>query len=336
MLHNPSSMFYVSGYTGEGMVFVSGAQCAVITDFRYTEQAENQTDGFSIEMIQGGKSHEDVVNALCKAHQMNTVYYEHDYLTVKGFDACQKKVEDVAWKPVYGALEDLREIKDDAEIALMAQACKITSEAFERVIPTIKEGMTEKDIALALEFDMFAHGAQSTSFSTIVAAGANGSLPHAVPSNYQIKRGDMITMDFGARYGQYCADMTRTIAFGTPSDEMKKVYQTVRTAQKMAQDAVMAGKRCCDIDAIARDYIDNQGYKGRFGHGLGHSVGIDIHENPRLSTACDKVLKVGHVVTVEPGIYLPGVGGVRIENSVVVTQTGCAALTTPTCDLIVL
>ena len=183
---------------------------------------------------------------------------------------------------------------------------------------------------------MMSHGASKPSFSTIVAAGANGSLPHAMPGEYRLRRGDMITMDFGARYGNYCADMTRTVALGQPSDEMKKVYGIVLDAQKMAQDAVAAGKLCRDIDAIARNYIYSHGYEGRFGHGLGHSVGIDIHEDPRFNQVSTAVLKAGQVMTVEPGIYLPGVGGVRIENSVVVREGGCEVLTFPDRELIIL
>ena len=230
----------------------------------------------------------------------------------------------------------LREIKDEDELALIRQACRITGEAFERILPHIKEGVTEKELALRLDFDMMSHGASKPSFSTIVAAGANGSLPHAVPGEYRLRRGDMITMDFGARYGNYCADMTRTVALGEPSAEMKKVYGIVLDAQKMAQDAVAAGRSCREIDAIARDYIYGHGYEGRFGHGLGHSVGIDIHEDPRFNQSTNAVLKAGQIMTVEPGIYLPGVGGVRIENSVAVLEGGCEVLTHPSRELIIL
>lgn len=336
LVYNPSNMFYLSGYTGEGLVLITRACCAIVTDFRYTEQAENQAPGFEVFMTEKGRSHEEISNELCVRYAIDTLYYEDDYVTVRSFEGCRTSIHGVEWKCVNGAIEQLREIKDEHELSLIAEACRITGDAFERILPQIKEGMTEKEIALALDFDMMHHGASCPSFSTIVAAGANGSLPHAVPGSYKLRRGDMITMDFGARFGNYCADMTRTVALGQPSDEMKRVYQVVLDAQKMAQDAVAAGKNCREIDAIARDYIYQNGYEGRFGHGLGHSVGIDIHENPRFSQTCCATLKAGQVMTVEPGIYLPGIGGVRIENSVIVREGGCEVLTKPERELIIL
>ena len=336
VVYDPSNMFYLSGYTGEGLVLVARGISAIVTDFRYTEQAQAQAPGFEVLMTEKGKSHEDIAGALCASGGIDTLYYEDDFVTVHTFNALRESVRGVEWKVVGSEIARLREIKDEDELALIRQACRITGEAFERILPHIKEGVTEKELALRLDFDMMSHGASKPSFSTIVAAGANGSLPHAVPGEYRLRRGDMITMDFGARYGNYCADMTRTVALGQPSDEMKKVYGIVLDAQKMAQDAVAAGKLCRDIDAIARNYIYSHGYEGRFGHGLGHSVGIDIHEDPRFNQVSTAVLKAGQVMTVEPGIYLPGVGGVRIENSVVVREGGCEVLTFPDRELIIL
>lgn len=336
LVYNPSNMFYLSGYTGEGLVLITHQVCAIVTDFRYTEQAENQAPGFEVLMVEGKRSHEVIAGELCAANGIDTLYYEDDFVTVRTFENCRKHIAGVEWKSAAGAVEKLREVKDEHELSLIAEACRITGDAFERLLPNIKEGMTEKELALMLEFDMLTHGAGGLAFSTIAAAGANGSLPHAVPGDYKIRRGDMITFDFGARFGGYCADMTRTVALGQPGDEMRKVYQIVLDAQKMAQDAVAAGKNCRAIDSIARDYIYSKGYEGRFGHGLGHSLGIDIHENPRFSQACGDLLKVNQVMTVEPGIYLPGLGGVRIENSVVVTENGCYSLTKPDRELIIL
>ena len=336
LVYNPSNMFYLSGYKGEGLVLVCRGGCAVVTDFRYTEQAEKEAPGFRVCMVGNGKNHEAIAGELCGEYGVDTLYFEKDYVTVSTFDACKAAMPSITWKSTQGAVEKQRQIKDAYELDCVRQACRITGEAFERVLSFIKEGMTEKEIALHLEFDMMTHGATAPSFSTIVAAGEHGSLPHAVPGEYRVRKGDMITMDFGARFGNYCADMTRTVALGQPSDEMRKVYGIVLEAQKMSQDAVCAGKNCFDIDAIARNHIYQSGYEGRFGHGLGHGVGIDIHESPRFSTGCHDILQVGQVMTVEPGIYLPGVGGVRIENSVAVEENGCEVLTTPSRELMIL
>ena len=165
-------------------------------------------------------------------------------------------------------------------------------------------------------------GADSLAFDTIVASGVNGSLPHAIPSDKKLEKGEMITIDFGAKKGGYCADMTRTLALGQPSAEMKKIYDTVLLAQETCEGMLAPGKCCRDIDAEARRIIDGAGYAGRFGHGLGHSVGIDIHEDPRLSPACGDLLETGTTITVEPGIYVPGLGGVRIENTCAITENG--------------
>lgn len=336
LLHNPSNMFYISGYTGEGLVMIAPEKYAIITDFRYTEQAGQQSPDFTVYMTEKNKTHNEIVQSLCAQMHIDTVYYEDDYLTVRAFEQLRETVKGAQWRSVNGAPQLLRQLKDEGELALIEQACKLTGDAFERLLPQIKEGMTEKELALLLEFDMLTHGAQSLAFSTIVASGENGSLPHAVPGTRKIRHGDMITFDFGAKVGGYCADMTRTVAFGEPSSEMKKVYEVVLEAQKRTQDAVKPGVGCREIDAVARDYIYAQGYEGRFGHGLGHSLGIDIHEDPRFSLLGTGVTKVGHVMTVEPGVYLPGVGGVRIENTVIVTEDGCRALTLPTRELIIL
>lgn len=336
LVYNPSNMFYLSGYRGEGLVLITPAGQYVVTDFRYTEQAEAEAPGFTVCMTDAGKSHEKICAELCAQQQIAKLWYEADEVTVSTFAKCQREMPQLAFEPIENAITTLRELKDEQELALIAKACEITGDSFERVLSFIKEGMTEREIALFLDFDMMSHGAEKSSFSTIVAAGAHGSLPHAVPGEYRIRKGDMITMDFGARFGNYCADMTRTVALGEPSAEMKHVYEVVLEAQKRAQDAVKAGVVCSQIDAIARNYIDSCGYQGRFGHGLGHAVGIDIHESPRFNTVCGEVTKVGQVMTVEPGIYLPGIGGVRIENSVVVRENGCDVLTKPTRELIIL
>ena len=335
---DPSNMFYLTeGYTGEGLVFLSQNRRAIITDFRYTEQAGRQAPGFEVLMTEKGRSAEQVVSELVQAEGITSIRTETNYLSVDRFEKLKAALgEEVSCISLEEAPQKLRQIKTPAEVMAIRKACKITSDAFRAILPRIREGMTEKELQIELDFTMLRMGAERLAFDTIVAAGENGSLPHAIPGNRPIRQGDMITMDFGAKVGNYCADMTRTVALGQPSDEMRRIYETVLRAQTMCEDALAAGKNCFDIDRLARDYIDARGYAGRFGHGLGHSVGIDIHEEPRLSPACHEVLKAGIVITVEPGVYVPGVGGVRIEDTCLVKENGCEPLTDADKQLIIL
>ena len=337
-VHDPSNMFYLTeGYTGEGVVYLSAESRVIITDFRYTEQAERQAPGFRVEMTAKGRSHSKILAELAQAEGITELRAETNYLSVDDFESLRGALgEEISCVPLNKAPQKLREIKTPAEVVAIRKACDITSEAFDAILPKIRPGMTEKELQIELDFTMLRLGADELAFDTIIASGENGSLPHAIPGQRTLKQGDMITMDFGAKVGKYCSDMTRTVALGQPSDEMRKVYETVLRAQTMCEDALMAGKTGAEIDKLARDYIDARGYAGRFGHGLGHSVGIDIHENPNLSPNCSEVLKAGVVITVEPGIYLPGVGGVRIENTCLVKENGCVPLTTADKQLIIL
>ena len=338
VVHNPSNMFYLSsGYTGEGVVYISRKTQAIITDFRYTEQAGQQAPAFRCVMTEKGMNHDQWVQKLAQEDGATVFYYEDDYLTVKAFQALRDAVGDGAtWLPLAQKPEKLREIKSEEEIRCIREACRITSEAFLKVLPEIREGMTEKELTIRFNYLQLQLGAQGNSFSTICASGENGSLPHAIPSDRKFRKGDMITLDVGCKVGGYCSDMTRTVALGEPSAEMRKVYDTVLEAQRLGREALAPGKSCYEIDKQVRNYIDGQGYVGRFGHGLGHGVGIDIHENPRLSMTCHDTVQVGHILTVEPGIYLPGVGGVRIEDTCLVTPEGNEPLTPATKELIIL
>ncbi len=336
VLSKPSNIFYASGYTGEGIAVIGHAIKCIVTDFRYTEQAEQQAPGFDVRMIESGITHAKLAYQVLKAAGIEEVLYEDDEVTVKAFEAMKAAMAGIAFLPLNGAPEKVRRIKDEGELSLIGQACAISCRAFDYICGYIREGMTEKEIQLALDYQMLALGADGLAFSTILASGENGSLPHAIPTDRKVQKGDMITMDFGAKKGGYCADMTRTVALGQPSAEMKKVYDVVLKAQIASEEAILPGKICSDIDKIARDIIDNAGYKGRFGHGLGHAVGIDIHENPRFSMLCPDVIEVGHVMTVEPGIYLPGIGGVRIENTCVVTENGAKTLVYAQKELLIL
>lgn len=336
IIHKPSNMRYLSGYTGEGMLVLSHGVRAIITDFRYTEQVGQQAPGWTCLEISTGVGHADLVGQVLKEHGLTSARYEDDYVTVKGYETLVQKLPGVALTSLNRAPEALRMVKDEDELAQMEKACALSSQAFDYICGVIKPGMTEQQLKLELEYRMLSLGADSVAFSTIVASGPNGSLPHAVPGSRRVEKGDMVTLDFGARVNGYCADMTRTVAVGEPSAKMKEIYAIVLEAQMTCQDALAPGKVCKDIDALARDIIGAAGYGEHFGHGLGHGVGIDIHEEPRLSRVGVELLTPGHVVTVEPGIYLPGIGGVRIENTCVITQSGARSLVDAPRELLVI
>ena len=243
-------------------------------------------------------------------------------MTVARFDKMKQDMPGFTFTALGGEPELVRRIKEPSEIEHIRRACGISCRALENILPRIKPGVSETDIRIDLEFEMLRLGAEGLAFNTIVASGPNGSLPHAIPGQRKIEAGDMITMDFGAKSGGYCADMTRTVAVGEPDAEMKKIYGIVLRAQQESQDALHAGIPADSVDRIARDIIAEAGYGKCFGHGLGHSVGIDIHEDPRLSPICHDVLEPMTTMTVEPGIYVPGLGGVRIENTCAITETG--------------
>lgn len=326
LIHKPSNMFYLSGYTGEGVIAAGADFQAIITDFRYTEQAERQAPGFAVLMVEKGVSHADLAYRLFKEHGLTAVRYEDDEVRVRDFERLQQAMPDMTFSSLDNAPETARRIKDAGELECIERACDISCRAFDRLLGQIKPGMTEKQLQIMLDFAMLEMGADSLAFSTIVASGENGSLPHAIPGERKVQRGEMITFDFGAKKGGYCADMTRTISLGEPKPEMRRIYETVLRAQETCEAALAPGKCCRDIDTLAREIIDGAGYQGRFGHGLGHGVGIDIHEEPRLSQTCGDLLVPGHVVTVEPGIYVPGLGGVRIENTCAITENGARTL----------
>ncbi|MBR6524341.1 MAG: aminopeptidase P family protein [Clostridia bacterium] len=336
IIHKPSNIYYLSGYTGEGLLVIGTSFAAVVTDFRYTEQCERQAPDCQCLMVGQGLGHVQIAYNLFKDHGIDTVRFEDDKVTVQAFEGIKAAMPDMTFVSLNRAPENMRIVKDEEEISYIEEACRISCAAFEDILTFVKPGMTEKQVQLHLDFKMLELGAEGHAFSTIAAAGENGSLPHAIPSDRVINVGDMITLDFGAKKHGYCADMTRTFAVGAPSDEMKKIYYTVLQAQMECQEMLSPGICCKDVDSHARKIIDGAGYEGRFGHGLGHGVGIDIHEAPRLSQACTDLLVPGHVVTVEPGIYIPGLGGVRIENTCAITKDGYRSLVHAERELIIL
>ena len=343
------NIHYLSGYKGHtGCMLFFGDRRCILTDSRYTEQVTIEAPDYEcIDIgIEGySKTIAGLLSEAMPAEGFNAsdkllIGFENkdiSYTQFKAFEDQFKKVYGEFFKMVHldNEISNLRMVKTSEEIEKIAMAESIGDKAFEHILGYIKVGMTEKDIALELEYTMKKLGAEGLSFDTIAASGPNSSLPHAVPSDRQIQEGDFLTMDFGCIYQGYCSDMTRTIYIGhKPSNKQQEIYDIVLRAQQEAMKYIRPGVKGSEVDAVARDIITAAGYGEYFGHGLGHSVGLYIHEEPRCSRKCDTVLEAGMTMTVEPGIYLPGEFGVRIEDLVVVTPEGYKNLTSSDKNLI--
>jgi len=333
LIQKPKNMRYLTGYTGEGCLLVSESGVVILTDFRYVEQATIQTPYAQVIRYDAAHPRLGEIRQLLVNANAHKLALEEDDVTVEAYRDMLRGLSGIELTAAGGLVERQRIIKDDEEIECIAKACRISCEAFEKLLGVMKAGMTEREIQLELDYTMLRLGAEDIAFSTIAAAGVNGSLPHATPSDHVVREGEMLTLDFGALYGGYCADMTRTVAFGQISDELKRIYDIVLEAQLRALDMIAPGVVCSEVDRCARELIDRH-YPGAFGHSLGHGVGLNIHEQPGLSTRDQRALTPGHVVTVEPGIYLPGVGGCRIEDTVVITENGYRNLVTSPKELI--
>ncbi len=328
------NMHYLSGYTGEGCLLVLPESSHIITDFRYIEQAGRQSPACIVEQTGKDASRSRIIKNLLSECGITELAVETNVLTHDEFIALEKALEGVQLVSVPHFAEEMREVKSEEEIEFIKKAGEISCKAFDDLLAFIKPGMTEKEVAAYLDYRMRVYGSEGNAFDTIVASGVNGSLPHAVPSDKVIEKGELVTFDFGAKIGGYCSDMTRTIAIGEISDELKAIYDAVLEAQLKALAYVGPGKSCFEADKIARDLLEEK-YPGAFGHSLGHGVGLFIHESPSLSFRSEKTLMKGHVVTVEPGVYIPGVGGCRIEDTVIITEDGFINIITTPKQLIV-
>lgn len=324
------NQYYLSDFPfDDGYVVVTSKMAYVVTDSRYEEVAHLALDSNpEFEVLLGGKSLFGTIADLLYNDGCTNVAFEEADLSVALYTRLSEKICEKCGNIIdakNGAvgsslLTSLRIYKSAEEVENIKKAQAITDAAFAHVVGMLNTNMTEIEVALELEFFMRKNGADGLAFETIAVNAENSSRPHGVPSTAKLKNG-FLTMDFGAKYNGYCSDMTRTVVIGKADDEMKKLYNTVLTAQKMAIEAAAYGVKCADVDKVARDHIYSNGYEGKFGHGLGHGVGLFIHEAPRLSQyAGDTTLEVGHVVTVEPGIYLPGKYGCRIEDMIYVTE----------------
>ena len=335
LLNSEPGEYYAVGFHGEGHVVVTAQGCFYFTDSRYIEAANHLITGAEIAMTGRSRNYRAMVQEVVDRCCIRKLGFEEGYLSVADYNLWKEGLT-AELVPAQKLVNSLRAAKDDGEIALMTKAQEITDRAFSEILKFIQPGMTEQEIAAKLQYDMLRFGAEKMSFDPIVVSGPNGSLPHGIPSAKQVQQGEFITMDFGCKYGGYCSDMTRTVALGEPTGEMQKVYQTVLEAQLAGIAVTKAGVPGKSIDAAARKVIEDAGYGEYFGHGYGHSLGIEIHESPNANTRDETLLPVGAVVSAEPGIYLPGKFGVRIEDVTVLTADGCMVLTKSPKELIIL
>lgn len=339
MVSVQENRYYLSGFTGEdtqfdesaGVLIITGQHQVLATDSRYMLQAGAEAAGFDIVCYKKGLNQE--LTAIIGPLGIRRLGFESVRLSHKNFaaygEALGKMSPPVTLVPTSDIVENLRQIKSEEEIGYTIDALRLAEKAFQQVLKSLCPGMTEKEVAWSMEKAMREAGAQGLSFPVIVASGPNSALPHAIPTSRKLQRGEPILFDWGARLHEYCSDTTRTVVMGPPDDQFNKVFSTVVEARDMAIAAIKAGVSGRQVDKIARDHIEQNGFAEKFGHGLGHGTGLAVHESPRLSPIKDQLLDVGMIVTVEPGIYLPGWGGIRMENQVVVRKPNAQVLNDP-------
>ena len=337
LITGEENLCYATGFVGlEGMVFITAqGKGWCFTDSRYIEAAEAAIAPLGYTVVQPEQSYPQTAQALVLEQEIGTLGFEDRVMT---YAAYQDYVAAIGCQmmPVKDAFEVLREVKEQAEVDCIVAAQRIAEAALERLLPMIKPGAVETELAAELEHQMRLLGSTGVSFPTILVSGAKSSLPHGTPGEKKIEAGDFVTIDFGAMVGGYHSDMTRTFAVGYATDEMKLVYNTVLQAQLAGIQALEVGVPGCDVDKAARDIIEQAGYGKYFGHGLGHSLGLNIHESPRASKFWPHPFKEGNIITIEPGIYLPGKFGVRIEDMVYLSPTGKQNLTKAPKELLIL
>ena len=337
MIEEEMDLLYISGEANlkylsgamidTGRICVKDGRWTLFTDSRYTTQAEEEGVEIDVKKVDNDFTYTDALASFIQGEEPIRVGFEAEETSCAQMqlyvpDDDHPQLGRIDWIPADEILGRVRMIKDEQEIEAMRRAADIGSEAIEEVIAKLHAGMTELEVAAEIEYAMKKRGATDTSFSTIAVSGANSAKPHGQPSEKVLEPGDMLTMDFGCIYRGYCSDMTRTVMIGEGTEKHKEIYDIVLQAQLEAMKLIRPGAVCRDVDAAARDLITERGYGEYFGHGLGHSLGLYIHEEPRFSPMCDEVLQPGMVLSVEPGIYLPGEFGVRIEDVILVTEDG--------------
>jgi Xaa-Pro aminopeptidase len=329
LVTNFANVTYLTGFTGDdSFLLITPSDEILITDPRYTEQVQNECPGFDMEVRRPGVT---IIEVVVKAVQRANVVQlgiEGDSMSVAQRDAIAEKLTKVELQTTKGLVESLRAIKDKGEVAEIREAIRIAEEAYRRLRKTARADQTEKQFADAMDFEMRCLGAKCASFPSIVAVGANAALPHARPGDKRIGEAGFFLLDWGASGRLYKSDLTRVVATGKIPPKLERLYRLVFKAQAAAIAAIRPGASCQDVDQAARGIIEEAGFGKNFGHGIGHGIGLAVHESPRMAKGVTQPLTAGMVVTVEPGVYLPGWGGVRIEDDVLVTRTGHEVLTT--------
>lgn len=326
LITSPQNRRYATGFpSSAGVCMIDAKGGYLFTDFRYIEAAKKRIGkGFFVDMVR--RSYADMVNAACRQDGVKTIAYEEGFMTCADYTQWEQALE-AKMVPMSSLLGDLREVKRQEEIDCCIAAQRIAERALAETLPDIRAGVTEKHIAALLEFRMLDYGGEKMSFEPIVVSGKKSSMPHGVPSEKVLEPGDFVTMDFGCTVEGYCSDMTRTVAVEYATEEMEKVYQIVLRAQEAGIAAAKPGVTGAMVDKAARDIIAAEGYGACFGHSFGHGIGIDIHEQPVAAPRIQKKLEAGNIISAEPGIYIPGRFGVRIEDMLCITPDGCLDLT---------
>ena len=337
LISSPENRRYFTGFpSSDGFLIVTRDDAVFFTDSRYTEAAQKSITACSTRLLTrlSVEPYE-----FLKERNIKILYIEWENMTFALADSIKSAFKDIkaeASKELSTLIQDLRSVKTPDEVKKIKKAQKIAEDAFSHILDFIKPGVTEKQIALELDFYMLSHGAEALSFETIAVTGKKTSMPHGVPDDTVVQDGDFITMDFGAVFDGYHSDMTRTVAVGNVTDEQREIYNIVLNAQETALSLLKSGLSCKDADKAARDIIAKEGYGEYFGHGTGHGVGIEIHEAPNLSPRSEAILEEGNIVTVEPGIYIPDKFGVRIEDMALIAKEGYENLTRTPKELIIL
>ena len=326
---------YLSGFSGtSGIGLVTATASYLITDGRYASQIQEETKGWKSFVTPN--SFFDELQRRNLLHPGERVGFDGNTFILNQFTGIKKLFPKVKFLPKADSIEQIAAVKEDEEVAKIARATAITDAVFNEILGLLKPGTTEMDIAAEISYRQRKHGAESDAFETIVASGERGALPHGRATIKRIRKGEMVTLDFGCVVEGYHSDLTRTVAVGRPKPEARKIHSIVLEAQQKALDAVRSGMKARDLDAVARAHIKEKGYDKFYRHSLGHGIGLQIHEAPRISVLSTATLQQGNVVTIEPGIYLPGLGGVRIEDDVVITNGSCEVLTRSPRQLLIL